>query len=44
MVNQEKQMRIINGFWNFMMRWAEVIQDSHMARAQQMVRDRSWIR
>ena len=43
MVNQEKQMRIINGFWNFMMPWAEVIQDSQMARAQKIVRDRSWI-
>ena len=37
-------MRIINGFWDFMMRWAEVIQESQMHRAQQMVQDRSWIR
>jgi hypothetical protein len=36
-------MTIIDGFWNFMMRWAQKIQDSHMARAQQMVRDRSWL-
>jgi hypothetical protein len=43
MVNQEKQMKIVSGFWDFMMRWAEVIQDSQMRRAQQIVQDRSWL-
>ena len=43
MVNQENKMRIISDFWDFMMRWAEVIQDSQMRRAQQIVQDRSWL-
>ena len=36
-------MRIISDFWDFMMRWAEVSQDSQMRRAQQIVQDRSWL-